>query len=62
LHAVKPTKLIERYRIDDADRFQLAAIDPADTGGLDLEKDKCNATLAQDVERLAKLLGAALRL
>jgi hypothetical protein len=54
--------LIERYRIDDADRFQLAAIDPADTGGLDLEKDKCNATLAQDVERLAKLLGAALRL
>jgi PPK2 family polyphosphate:nucleotide phosphotransferase len=55
LHAVKPTKLIERYRIDDADRFQLAAFDPADTGGLDLEKDKCNATLAQDVERLAKL-------
>jgi PPK2 family polyphosphate:nucleotide phosphotransferase len=55
LHAVKPTKLIERYRIDDADRFQLAAFDPADTGGLDLEKDKCNATLARDVELLAKL-------
>jgi PPK2 family polyphosphate:nucleotide phosphotransferase len=52
---VKPTKLIERYRIDDADGFQLAAFDPADTGGLDLEKDKCDATLAQDVERLAKL-------
>jgi PPK2 family polyphosphate:nucleotide phosphotransferase len=52
---VKPTKLIQRYRIDDADRFRLAAFNSADTGGLDLEKDKCNAMLAQDVERLAKL-------
>jgi PPK2 family polyphosphate:nucleotide phosphotransferase len=52
---VKPAKLIERYRVDDADRFQLAAFDPADTGGLDLDKDKCRTTLAQDVERLAKL-------
>jgi PPK2 family polyphosphate:nucleotide phosphotransferase len=52
---VKPAKLIERYRVDDADRFQLAAFDPADTGGLDLDKDKCSTTLAQDIERLAKL-------
>jgi PPK2 family polyphosphate:nucleotide phosphotransferase len=52
---VKPAKLIERYRVDDADRFQLAAFDPADTGGLDLDKDKCSTTLAHDIERLAKL-------
>jgi PPK2 family polyphosphate:nucleotide phosphotransferase len=52
---VKPTKLIQRYRIDDADRFRLAAFNSVDTGGLDLEKDKCNAMLARDVERLAKL-------
>jgi PPK2 family polyphosphate:nucleotide phosphotransferase len=52
---VKPAKLIERYRVDDADRFQLAAFDPADTGGLNLDKDKCSTTLAHDIERLAKL-------
>jgi PPK2 family polyphosphate:nucleotide phosphotransferase len=52
---VKPTNLIKRYRIDDADRFRLASFDSADTAGLDLDKDKCNAMLAQDVERLAKL-------
>jgi PPK2 family polyphosphate:nucleotide phosphotransferase len=52
---VKPAKLIERYRVDDADRFQLATFDPADTGGLDLDKDKCSTTLAHDIERLAKL-------
>jgi PPK2 family polyphosphate:nucleotide phosphotransferase len=52
---VKPAKLIERYRVDDADRFQLATFDPADSGGLDLDKDKCSTTLAQDIDRLAKL-------
>src|SRR5580704_16907786 len=53
--AIKPTKLIKRYRVDDAEGFRLAAFDPADTGGLDLDKDNANAMLAQDIERLARL-------
>jgi PPK2 family polyphosphate:nucleotide phosphotransferase len=52
---VKVDKLIKRFRIDDPDDFKLAKFDPADTGGLDLDKDNANAMLAQDVERLAKL-------
>jgi PPK2 family polyphosphate:nucleotide phosphotransferase len=52
---MKLAKLIKRYRIDDPERFKLAAFDPADTGGIDLDKDDANAILAQDVERLAKL-------
>jgi hypothetical protein len=50
---IKPTKLIKRYRVDDAEGFRLEAFDPADTGGLDLDKDNANAMLAQDIERLA---------
>jgi PPK2 family polyphosphate:nucleotide phosphotransferase len=53
--AIKPTKLIKRYRVDDAEGFRLAAFDPADIGGLDLDKDNANAMLAQDIERLARL-------
>ena len=46
-----PSKLIKRLRIDDPDHFRLAALDPADTGGLD--KDDAEAMLADDVKRLA---------
>jgi len=52
---VKPAKLIKQFRIDDPDDFKLAKFDPADTAGLDLDKDDANAMLAQDVERLARL-------
>jgi PPK2 family polyphosphate:nucleotide phosphotransferase len=52
---MKLAKLIKRYRIDDPEHFKLAAFDPADTGGLDLDKDNSKAMLEQDVERLAKL-------
>jgi PPK2 family polyphosphate:nucleotide phosphotransferase len=52
---MKLAKLIKRYRIDDPEHFKLAAFDPADTGGLDLDKDNAKAMLEQDVERLAKL-------
>jgi PPK2 family polyphosphate:nucleotide phosphotransferase len=48
-----PAKLIERYRIDDPDRFQLKSFDTADSGGLD--KDGANAMLAQDATRLTEL-------
>jgi PPK2 family polyphosphate:nucleotide phosphotransferase len=52
---MKSSKLLKRYRIDDPDEFKLAAFDPGDTGGLSLDTDDCRKTLAQDVERLAKL-------
>jgi PPK2 family polyphosphate:nucleotide phosphotransferase len=48
-----PSKLIKRLRIDDPDRFRVAAFDPADTGGLD--KDDAEAMLVDDVKRLAEL-------
>ncbi len=49
------TKLIKRFRIDDANRFRLAQFHCADTCGFDIERDGANAMLAQDIERLAKL-------
>jgi PPK2 family polyphosphate:nucleotide phosphotransferase len=52
---MKPGKLIKPYRIDDPDHFKVAAFDPADTGGLDLDKDEAKAMLADDVKRLAEL-------
>jgi enamine deaminase RidA (YjgF/YER057c/UK114 family) len=48
-----PSKLIKRLRVDDPDRFRLAAFDPADTG--DLDKDDVEAMLADDLKRLAEL-------
>src|SRR5712691_9372488 len=48
-------KILKRYRIDDPDRFRLASIDTADTGGLDLDKDDAKTMLAEDSERLAEL-------
>ncbi len=48
-------KILKRYRIDDPDRFRLASIDTADTGGLDLDKDDGKTMLAEDSERLAEL-------
>ncbi len=48
-------KILKRYRIDDPDRFRLASIDPADTGGLDLDKDDAKALLEEDNERLEEL-------
>ena len=52
---MKPPKLIKRFRIDDPDRFRLAAFDCADTCGLDLDKDDAKAMLAADIKRLAEL-------
>jgi PPK2 family polyphosphate:nucleotide phosphotransferase len=52
---MKSKKLIKQYRVDDADGFKLSDFDPADTAGLDLEKDRGNEMLARDVERLTKL-------
>ena len=52
---MKLKKILKRYRIDATDRFRLASIDTADTGGLDLDKDDAKTMLAEDSERLAEL-------
>jgi PPK2 family polyphosphate:nucleotide phosphotransferase len=49
------TKLIKRLRTDDPESFRLASVDPADTGGIDLDKDQSKALLAADIKRLAQL-------
>jgi PPK2 family polyphosphate:nucleotide phosphotransferase len=49
------TKLLRRFRIDDPENFQLASFDPADTGGIDVDKNEAKALLADDIKRLAQL-------
>ena len=52
---MKLEKLIRQFRIDDPDRFRLASFDPADTGGLDLDKDEAKSMLRADLDRLSEL-------
>jgi PPK2 family polyphosphate:nucleotide phosphotransferase len=49
------SKIIKRFRIDKADKFRLADIDPADTCGLSLDKDEAKEMLAGSVKRLSEL-------
>ena len=49
------TSLIKQFRIDHPGRFQLASLDPADTAGLDLDKEAADAMLARDSQHLRKL-------
>jgi PPK2 family polyphosphate:nucleotide phosphotransferase len=52
---MKPPKHIKSYRIKRAKGFRLADFDPADTGGMDVEKDVAKEMLARDIKRLAEL-------
>jgi PPK2 family polyphosphate:nucleotide phosphotransferase len=52
---MKPAKLVKRFRIDKPNRFRLAAVDPADSAGLDIEKDAAKTLLADGIARLADL-------
>jgi PPK2 family polyphosphate:nucleotide phosphotransferase len=52
---MKPTNLAQRFRVDDPERFRLAAVDCADTCGLDIDKDDAKSMIADDAERLADL-------
>jgi PPK2 family polyphosphate:nucleotide phosphotransferase len=47
--------IIKRTRIDHPKRFRLADVDPADTHGIDLDKEAAKQQLADDVERLRDL-------
>jgi PPK2 family polyphosphate:nucleotide phosphotransferase len=52
---MKIRRHIKKFRIDDGKGFRLADHDPADTMGLDVEKDDAKGVLATDIKRLAEL-------
>jgi polyphosphate kinase 2 (PPK2 family) len=52
---MQPSKLVSRFRIDHPSRFRLADFDPADTCGLDLDKNGAEAMLADGIKRLSEL-------
>ena len=52
---MKLTKIVKQFRIDKPDKFRLSDYDPADTGGLDIDKADAKAMLASGIERLSKL-------
>lgn len=52
---MKPGKIIKRFRIVDGDGFRLTDFDPADTCGIDMDKDEAKKLLAEGVEQLSDL-------
>jgi PPK2 family polyphosphate:nucleotide phosphotransferase len=52
---MKSRKLIAPFRIDKPKKFRLDDVDPADTCGLDIDKDEAKSMLARDIERLSEL-------
>ena len=52
---MKSAKLIKSFRIDEPKNFRLADHDPADTRGLEIDKQQAKSMLAGDIERLADL-------
>jgi PPK2 family polyphosphate:nucleotide phosphotransferase len=52
---MKLDKIIRRCRIDKPEKFRLADHDPAETFGLDIDKDDAKAMLADGVKRLSGL-------
>jgi PPK2 family polyphosphate:nucleotide phosphotransferase len=52
---MKNPRIIRRFRIDKPSRFRLAEFDPADSCGLQLEKDDAKDMLAGGVKRLGEL-------
>jgi PPK2 family polyphosphate:nucleotide phosphotransferase len=52
---MKNPKIIRRFRIDKPGKFRLAEFDPADSCGLQLEKNDAKELLAGGVKRLGEL-------
>src|SRR5438093_5510373 len=51
-----PSKLVQRYRVENGKRFRLKDIDPDDTGGLGKQfKDEAAALLQAGLEELSEL-------
>ena len=53
MDAKQRRRILERYRIENGKGFSLDDHDPADTGGLDLNKADAAAMLREGIERLA---------
>ena len=47
--------LARRYRVDRPDKFRLTDHDPAESGGLTIDKKESKAVLAEGIERLSEL-------
>ncbi|UZF91456.1 polyphosphate kinase 2 family protein [Bosea sp. NBC_00550] len=52
---MRPDDIIERFRVTDGDGFRLKRFDPADTCGLDIDKDAAKQLLQDGVRRLHEL-------
>ena len=53
-----PSKLVQRYRVENGKRFRLKDIDPDDTGGLGKQfKDEAAALLQAGLEEMSELQG-----
>lgn len=52
---MKLDQMVSRFRIVKSDDFRLKDIDPADTCGLDLDKNEAKALLAEQVRRISKM-------
>ncbi|BCH23272.1 polyphosphate kinase 2 family protein [Mesorhizobium sp. L-8-3] len=55
LAGMVPAEIVKVFRVRKGKKFRLADIDPADTLGLDIEKDDAKQLLAQGVKRLRDL-------
>lgn len=47
--------LVKTYRVDNPKKFRLASYDPADTGGIALDKDGAKDVVAKNAEQLREL-------
>lgn len=52
---MRPGELVERFRVIDGDSFKLKHFDPADTCGLDFDKQEAKELLQGGVKRLHEL-------
>ena len=50
-----PSEILNKFRITKPNKFRLRDYDPADTCGLDIEKDEAKAMLVAGVKRIAEL-------
>jgi PPK2 family polyphosphate:nucleotide phosphotransferase len=50
-----PSEIVKRFRVRKGSKFSIAAYDPADTFGLDIDKQEAKAMLAAGVRRLSEL-------
>jgi PPK2 family polyphosphate:nucleotide phosphotransferase len=52
---MKPAALAKRFRVRHPKHFRLADCDPADTGGLDIDKQEAKDVVTRDAAHLAQL-------